>query len=47
MSEKKVFGRDIAIVLGIPCMVLAVALVFMASEAYWLRNIVDLRESQI
>ena len=47
MSEKKVVGRGIAIVLGISCIAFAVALAFVVSEAYRLRNIVDLRESQI
>jgi hypothetical protein len=47
MSEKKVVGRRIAIVLGIICIVLAVALVSVVSEAYWLNSIVGLRESQI
>jgi hypothetical protein len=47
MSEKKVVGRRIAIVLGIICVVLAVALVSVVSEAYLLNNIADLRVSQV
>ncbi|MGA2310363.1 MAG: hypothetical protein ABSG57_12560 [Candidatus Bathyarchaeia archaeon] len=47
MSEKKVVGRGIAIVLGISCVVLVVGLVFVVSGVYRLSNIVDLCESQI
>ncbi len=47
MSEKKVVGRSIAILLGISCIVLAVGLVFVVNEVFRLRNIVDLGESQI
>jgi hypothetical protein len=46
MGEKKVVGRRVAIVLGIICIVLAVALVSVVSEAYLLSNIADLRVSQ-
>lgn len=47
MNEKKVLGRGIALLLGISCIVLIVALASMVTEAYRLRNIVELRESQI
>jgi hypothetical protein len=47
MSEKKVVGRGIAIVLGISCIALAVALGFVVSEVYRLGSVADLRESQI
>jgi len=46
MSEKKVVGRGIVIALGISCIALAAALVFVVNEAYRLRSIVDLHESQ-
>lgn len=47
MSKMKAVGRGMAIALGILCIALAVTLVFVVNEALRLRNIVNLRESQI
>jgi len=47
MSEQKVNAKRTAIALGILCIALSVALAFMVNEAYRLRNIAELRESQI
>ena len=47
MAEKRVMRRKIAVAFGILSVSLAVALAFVGSEMWTLRNIVDMHESQI